>query len=82
VWDDRFEAIVRRYVPFLASDERLAGGSILRDLGLDSMATVELLAALEQAYGARFVDDAMNMENFATPDTLWATLSRMITSPA
>nr|6M01_B Chain B, Putative ACP [Embleya scabrispora] len=82
MWDDQFEAIVRRYVPFLGPDERLGGGSELRDLGLDSMGTVELLAALEQAYGARFVDDALNMENFATPDALWATLSRMITSAA
>lgn len=75
--DDQFEAILRKFVPFLSADEPLTDDSVLRDLGLDSMGTVELLATLESSYGVRFTDDALSMENFATPGILWRTLSQV-----
>ncbi|MFC8451372.1 phosphopantetheine-binding protein [Kitasatospora sp. NPDC057223] len=80
--DARFEAVVRRYLPFLPADEPLADDAALRDLGLDSMGVVELLAALESTFAVRFRDDALNMENFAAPDVLRKTLVRMIETPA
>lgn len=80
MWDAQFEEIVTRYLPFLPSGEKLAEDSALRDLGLDSLGTVELLAALEKTYDVRFVDDMLTMENFATPGILWRTLSK-ITAP-
>jgi acyl carrier protein len=77
MWDKHFEEILRTQLPYLSADEPLAEDSVLRDLGLDSMATVELLAALEGAYRVRFVDDALNNENFTTPAALWQTLAGM-----
>ncbi|GAA3854111.1 phosphopantetheine-binding protein [Streptomyces sedi] len=77
MWDEQFEAIVRKHLPFLGGDEELAGGASLRDLGLDSLGTVELLSALENEYELRFVDDALTLETFATPDRLWSTLSEL-----
>ncbi|MFB7465289.1 phosphopantetheine-binding protein [Streptomyces sp. NPDC056224] len=73
-WDDAFEAVIRPFLPYLSPDEKLTGDAQLRDLGLDSMGTVELLAALEGAYDVRFLDDALKLENFASPDVLWKTL--------
>ncbi|MFC4069030.1 phosphopantetheine-binding protein [Actinoplanes subglobosus] len=74
MWDTGFEEELRRFLPFLPPEEELAPDSALRDLGLDSLATVELLAALESRYDVRFVDDALNPANFTTPGVLWRTV--------
>jgi acyl carrier protein len=76
-WDRRFEHLLRQYLPFLSADDTLTGEVSLRDLGLDSMGTVELLADLESGYRVRFRDEALTMANFATPGILWRTLSEM-----
>lgn len=78
MWDERFEELLRAQLPFLPPDEELAADAVLRDLGLDSMATVDLLSAVEQEYGVRFLDESLNMSTFATPGTLWAALSAML----
>ncbi|BET51979.1 MULTISPECIES: acyl carrier protein [Streptomyces] len=77
-WDKEFEEVVRGYLPFLAAEEPLEEDTSLRDLGLDSMGTVELLGALESAYGIRFMDDALSMETFATPGVLWDRTSEIV----
>lgn len=77
-WDGRFETAVRRHLPFLGVDERLGADVSLRDLGLDSMGVVELLADLENGYAVRFRDEALTMETFATPGVLWRVLSSMV----
>jgi len=77
MWDEQFEELLRRYLPFLPADEALEKDTGLRDHGLDSLGTVELLASLEGTYGVRFVDDALSMDTFNTPGVLWATLSAM-----
>lgn len=76
-WDKEFEEIIRGYLPFLSADEPLEEDAGLRDLGLDSMGTVELLSALENSYGVRFVDEALSMQTFATPGVLWAKMSEL-----
>ncbi|WP_328338425.1 acyl carrier protein [Micromonospora sp. NBC_00421] len=82
MWDQRFEAILRQHLPFLDPEEPLLAGTSLRDSGLDSLAMVELLATLESEYAVRFVDEAMSMETFATPHTLWSVLNDMRGAPA
>lgn len=74
-WDRGFEGSLRRFLPFLSGSESLAGHAALRDLGLDSMRAVELLAALENDYGVRFRDDLLTMDTFATAGTLWTALT-------
>ena len=77
MWDKQFEEILREYLPFLGGTEPLAGDAELRDLGLDSIATVELLARLEAAYDVRFLDESLSKETFATPSVLWATTAAL-----
>ena len=77
MWDERFEGILRQHLPFLAAGEPLSAGMSLRDFGLDSMGTVEVLAKLEREYDIRFLDDALAMENFAAPEVLWSTISKI-----
>ncbi|MCM2579591.1 acyl carrier protein [Streptomyces meridianus] len=81
-WDSGFESLLRPFLPFLSPGAPLTPDADLRDLGLDSMGTVELLATLETTYELRFRDDALQMENFASPAVLWQTLTRaMRTTP-
>ncbi|MFD7734600.1 phosphopantetheine-binding protein [Kitasatospora phosalacinea] len=77
MWDERFEESVRRFLPYLPADEELVADAPLRDFGLDSLATVDLLSVLEDAYGVRFQDEALSLATFETPETLWKTLSRI-----
>jgi nodulation protein F len=75
MWDSKFDETLRSFLPFLPADEPLALETPLREYGLDSLATVELLAVLEENYNVRFADEALNLETFETPGRLWTTLS-------
>jgi acyl carrier protein len=72
MWDQNFEDLLRGFLPFLTED------AALRDLGLDSLGIVELLAALESGYDVRFQDDALGKETFETPGVLWKVLSELV----
>lgn len=77
MWDESFGQLLRKHLPLMESGDELTADLSLRDFGLDSMGMVSLLSSLEDAYGVRFVDDALNGDNFATPETLWKTLAAM-----
>ncbi|MGW0856644.1 acyl carrier protein [Streptomyces sp. NPDC002690] len=81
MWDD-FEKTVRPFLPYLPDDEPLEADAELRDLGLDSLATVELLSVLEDRFQVRFRDDALSLENFRTPAVLLKTLSSALEQAA
>ncbi|MFE0201189.1 phosphopantetheine-binding protein [[Kitasatospora] papulosa] len=81
-WDPRFEELLRAYLPFLTVEDELTPDTELRDAGLDSLATVELLGALEAAYDVKFLDEALNLETFATPASLWGALRSMTAASA
>ena len=75
MWDPEFDDLLRRELPFLSSEEPLDDDLPLRDYGLDSLGTVQLLSALEATYQIRFSDDALTLETFRTPAVLWQALS-------
>ncbi|MGC5016844.1 acyl carrier protein [Streptosporangium sp. DT93] len=82
MWDERFEAVVRNFLPFLPENGELRPELSLRDFGMDSIAMIDLLAALEREYRVRFASEALNIENFQTPSTVWAALSSMVSAPS
>ena len=71
-WDSRFEEVLRDVLPQLSE---LSGDTCLRAHGLDSLATIEVLLRLEDAYAVSIPDDALNGDTFATPAALWKVLS-------
>lgn len=75
MWDSTFDETIRSFLPFLPAEEALTAETPLREYGLDSLATVELLAVLEQNYNVRFEDDALNLETFENPGRLWTALA-------
>jgi acyl carrier protein len=77
MWDEPFEQLLRKHLSLMEAGDVLTADTQLRDFGLDSLGVVELLSSLERAYHVRFVDDALHIDNFATPQVLWSTLSTM-----
>ncbi|KJK55203.1 phosphopantetheine-binding protein [Saccharothrix sp. ST-888] len=82
MWDETFEATLRKFLPFLPPGERLESDTQLRELGLDSLGTIELLGTLENAYDVRFLDDALTLETFETPGVLWKTVQSLLPGAA
>jgi nodulation protein F len=78
MWDNHFEGILRSYLPFLPAETELAADADLRDLGLDSLGTVELIASLERGYGIRFTDDRLRLELFTTAASVWQNTNALL----
>ncbi|WSQ62601.1 phosphopantetheine-binding protein [Streptomyces sp. NBC_01217] len=78
MWNDEFDDLLRQFLPYIPPDEQLTADTALRDAGLDSLGTVQLLAALEDRFDVRFKDDALTPETFETPGALWQALSTLL----
>lgn len=72
-----FEAILLQHLPLIESvpmpDEPLA------DLGLDSLGTVRLVMAIENALNVSIPDDLLIPETFATASALWKVVGGLLT---
>ncbi|MEV7195510.1 phosphopantetheine-binding protein [Streptomyces sp. NPDC093510] len=77
MWDAQFEYILRAWLPFLPEETPITADLNLRDAGLDSLGTVDLLFSVENSYDVKFTDSALDMETFATADSLWRTISEL-----
>ncbi|MEV4861686.1 acyl carrier protein [Streptomyces ossamyceticus] len=71
--ETRFIELLTPFLKFLG-DAPLTPDTLLRELGLDSMQAIELLFALEDAFGVTLPDDDMNDATFATAGSLWSVL--------
>ncbi|UUI66762.1 acyl carrier protein [Cellulomonas wangsupingiae] len=65
--------------PFLkfAGDSPITPTSRLRDLGLDSMQEIELLFAVEDAFGVALPDEDLVDATFETAGSLWDVVERL-----
>ena len=66
---------MREALPRLGGDGPVSPGASLRAAGLDSLATVELLVKLEEAYGVQIPDEVLTPAAFASPGSLWEAVS-------
>ncbi|MEI5099097.1 phosphopantetheine-binding protein [Streptomyces sp. PmtG] len=73
--DAEFERLLASVLPRHAG--ALGPALDLKGAGLDSMATIELLVRLEDAYGVEFPEASLNASTFATPSALWGVLSSL-----
>ncbi|MGW3953926.1 acyl carrier protein [Streptomyces sp. NPDC004752] len=76
--DERFTAVLLPFLKF-HTEGALDAESDLRGLGLDSMQAIDLLFAIEDAYGISLPDEAMNDTTFATAGNLWKEVSAALT---
>lgn len=50
----------------------------LRDLGMDSMRSIELLFTIEDTYGITLPDNELTDTTFGTPGRLWQAVSAQL----
>ncbi|MGZ2357919.1 phosphopantetheine-binding protein [Streptomyces sp. 372A] len=79
-WDKQFESLIRRSLSLLEPDEPLLADLYTPDYGLDSLAMVELMLGIEDAYGISFPDDLVDPGIFTTPQGLWNVVSALCTA--
>jgi acyl carrier protein len=71
-----FEAILQQHLPL--SEGRLRPDVPLADLGLDSLGTVRLVMAIENALHVSIPDDLLIPDTFATTSALWKVISGLL----
>lgn len=71
--DARFTDLLRPFLRFLGEQD-INPDSRLRDLGLDSMQSIELLFAIEDEFAIALPDEDLNDRTFATAGSLWAAV--------
>jgi acyl carrier protein len=76
-WTPEFEKVLREYLPLLAAGRDLTPDARLTALGLDSLATVQLLVSLEDAFEVIIPDELLTLENFATADAVWSVITEL-----
>jgi len=76
--EQRFLSILRRHLPLVAPAEDLAFDAPLRELGLDSMATVRLVIDLETELGVILPDTSLTTETFVDAASVWDAVRKMM----
>ncbi|MFG6402475.1 phosphopantetheine-binding protein [Microbacterium sp. P04] len=79
---ERFLTLLRALLPNLPEDDAEARLNVLRDHGLDSLATVELLVNLEDEFGIEFPDDKLTSSTFVTAAALWEVVRDLLADGA
>jgi diaminopimelate decarboxylase len=74
--------LLRRSLPPGAANDEILPDTNLREAGLSSIGTIDLLMRLEDHYNVRFPDSALNGTTFATPRSLWAVVCRELDKQA
>jgi acyl carrier protein len=75
--DSRFTELLANFLKF-RTDQAITPESNLRDLGLDSMQSIELLFAIEDTYEISLPDDELNATTFATAGNLWQAITAQL----
>jgi acyl carrier protein len=76
----RVDLVVRNHLRFLDASAPLPPDANLRDLGLDSLAAIDLLLDLEQTFGVLFPDELLTQETFQTAANLADAVARLTRS--
>jgi acyl carrier protein len=71
-----FDSILLRHLRFAPEGQPLDPDASLRELGLDSMQSVELLFDLEDRYRVSLDDEALTADTFATARSLREAVMR------
>ena len=77
--DETFR-VVRNHLSFLRAEDPLPSEKSLRELGLDSLAAIDLLLDLEQTFGVVFPDEELTEETFRTAGNIAGAVARLTRS--
>jgi acyl carrier protein len=68
--------LLKPFLPYM-TEQAITEQSRLRDLGLTSMKEIELLFAVEDAYGVQVPDEKLTDGTFETSGQLWNVISEL-----
>ncbi|MFG3207894.1 acyl carrier protein [Streptomyces sp. NPDC048192] len=74
-WNAKFEAVLRHGLPGLGKDKGLAVDVPMEAYGLDSLALIGIVSALESAYGVSLAGQVTVPVRSLTAGQLWGILS-------
>ena len=77
---DAFVDILRRHLKYLEAGEEVDFDAELRPLGLDSMAALNLLFDLEDAFDVMLPDEYLVDRTFATANALYTAITTVATA--
>lgn len=75
---EQIEKVLRPNLKFHASDAPLGADQNLGELGLDSLASINLLFDLETEFGVSIPDEALDENTFATLANLEAVITQSL----
>lgn len=75
--EQKLTAILRPHLRFLPPDAPLAPDAELGKLGLDSMAAIDLLAQIEDGFGAQIPDELLTADTFSTLGNLMSVVEKL-----
>jgi acyl carrier protein len=78
--DQSFPNLLKPFLKY-AGTAPVTADSSLHELGLDSMRAIELLFAIEDAYGVTMPDELLTDSTFATAGSLWAAIRSLRIAP-
>lgn len=76
--DKQLEDIVREYCPALEPHDHLDADDNLADRGLNSLGTIGILVAVEEAFGVSFSDEDLSFETFKSVRNLRLTVLKYL----
>jgi acyl carrier protein len=69
---------LRPHLAFLEPTDDVPPDTSLSDLGLDSLAVIELVLDLEERFGVEFPDDMLKSSLFRSATTLYEALATLV----
>lgn len=75
--NSQLQDILRPHLRFLKTEEAVPMDADLGRLGLDSMASIDLLMDIEARLGVQIPDEMMTVDTFATGNHLLAVLEKL-----
>lgn len=80
ITEDRFQEMLRRHLKYLDHGAELDLDAELKPLGLDSMASLDLLFDIEDTFDVTLPDEYLNDQTFATGRSLKEAVENVATS--
>lgn len=74
-----FVTLLTPFLPLLRNQE-ITHDMRLRDLGLDSMKSIDLLFGIEDVFAISLADEDLNDRTFATAGNLWNAISAALSA--
>lgn len=74
----QLQEILRPHLRFLSADTPVPMDEDLGKLGLDSMASIDLLMDIEARLGVQIPDEMMTVDTFATGNHLLAVIEKLV----